>query len=254
MEIIRFKQDNDIKYGILKTKDIIEEINSNIFKKIEKIGKEIKIEEVELLPCVNPSKIIGIGLNYHDHIEESGLKVPENPYVVFRPPSSINCDGKNVYIHHPDHFVQFEGELVVVIGKKCKNIKEEEVDNYIFGYTCGNDITDKYYFKRDGHFGIAKAFDTQCVIGSVIKIDFDPNNKKILTYVNNTLKQNGNTKNMVFNIRFLVSYLSEIMTLCPGDIIFTGSPAGNDNLQDGDEVVVEIEGLGKINNKTIKQR
>lgn len=254
MDIIRFNYDNDIRYGVLKKTNVIEELRINIFEQIVKTGKEISIDEVEILPCVSPSKIIGIGLNYYDHIKESGLKVPENPYVVFRPPSSINTDGKEVFINHPEHFVQFEGELVVVIGKKCKNIEENEADNYIFGYTCGNDITDKYYFKRDGHFGIAKAFDTQCVIGSIMKTDFEPINKSIKTYVNNEIRQDGNTNDMVFNIKFLISYLSKIMTLFPGDIIFTGSPAGNDNLENGDEVVVEIENLGKIKNKTIKQR
>lgn len=254
MDIIRFKHNDHCKYGIIKTKDILEELNDNIFEEIVKTGKEISLDEVESLPCVSPGKIIGIGLNYLDHIKESGLEVPENPYVVFRPPSSINTDGKEVIINHPEHFVQFEGELVVVMGKKCKNINEKEIDDYIFAYTCGNDITDKYYFKRDGHFGIAKAFDTQCIVGSIMKTDFDPHNKSIKTYVNDKIRQSGNTNDMVFNIRFLISYLSKIMTLFPGDIIFTGSPAGNDNLENGDEVVVEIENLGKIKNKIIKQR
>lgn len=252
MDIIRFKHNGYIKYGLIKPKDVIEEIKSNIFEKIQKTGKQIKLNKVEVLPCVDPSKIIGIGLNYIDHIKESGLEVPVNPYVVFRPPSSLNTDGKEVIINNPEHFVQFEGELVVIIGKKCKNINEEQVDDYIFAYTCGNDITDKYYFKRDGHFGIAKAFDTQCVIGSIMKTDFEPYNKSIKTYVNNKIKQNGNTNDMVFNIKFLVSYLSKIMTLHPGDVIMTGSPAGNDKLNIGDEVVVEIEKLGKIKNNIKK--
>ena len=211
-------------------------------------GQVLSLEEVQLLPPVLPGKILGVGLNYLDHIKESGLAVPDEPYIVHRPTTCLNSDKGIITLPNPSHYIQYEGELVVIMGKRCKNISYQVAEDYIFGYTIGNDITDKTFFIRDKHFGIAKAFDTMCPLGPYVENDVDFRHKKIITKVNGTVMQDGNTDNMIFDVPSLIAYLSQIMTLEPGDVIMTGSPSGVGSLTVNSTVEVSIDGLGTLIN------
>lgn len=249
MKYIRFQHGHTISYGQLDGDRILELTDAPYFTD-QKTGRAFALSEVSLLTPVDPQKIIGVGLNYSDHIIAQGLAVPTYPYIVHRPLTTLNIHGAPVAIR-PEHTAQFEGELVIVIGRRCKNVSPDQAGAYIFGYTIGNDITEKEFFRRDKHFGTAKAFDGQCPIGPWIVTDFDYRCKNIRTVINGVERQNGSTDSMVFDCETLVSYLSGFMTLMPGDVILSGSPAGVGPLSAGDTVDVTIEGIGTLSNQIV---
>ena len=250
MKIIRYDYKGQINYGLLEKEGTIKKIIGNVFDvPLNVCSKHIlNYEEITLLtPCV-PTKIIGIGLNFIDHIEAAGLDIPKEPYIFIRPNSSLNAHNGKVLINNPEHYVQYEGELAIVMGKECSKVDLKEASDYILGYTCANDVTDKTLFLKDGHFGRGKAFDTHCPVGPLIETELDTSGLSITTKVNGDIKQNGNTENMVFSMEYLIAFLSEIMTMYPGDLIITGSPAGVGQLSDGDLVEVSIPGIGTLVN------
>lgn len=248
MKYVRFLYEGNSAYGVLENQMICE-LDRPFFAKAEKTGRALPLEKAVLLPPTDPEKIVGIGLNFMDHIISQGLQVPQEPYIVHRPHNTLNCHEGAVYTRAAQHFVQYEGELVIVIGKRCHNVTTEQAGEYIFGYTIGNDVTEKDFFKADKHFGVAKAFDTQCPIGPWIETEYDWHHKCIRTVINGVERQNGTTDDMVFGCEQLVSYLSSFMTLQPGDLIMTGSPAGVGPLAVGDRVEISIEGLGSLVNE-----
>lgn len=200
----------------------------------------------------NPTKIIAIGLNYHDHAKEMNVKVPEYPLIFMKPPTTVILDG--AYIMYPKQTkeLHYEGELGIVIKEKIKDVPEDEAHKYIAGYTCANDITARDLQRIDGQWTRSKSFDTFCPLGPRIVSNIDPiAGLEIITRVNGSIKQHSNTKNMIFNVYELVSFISSIMTLMPGDIIITGTPPGVGPLNIGDTVEVEIEGIGILKNKVI---
>ncbi len=200
---------------------------------------------------LKPSKIICIGLNYVDHARELNMPVPEEPIIFLKPPSSII--GHQDKIKYPDSSerVDYEGELAIVIGRRARNIFSEEAKEYIKGYTCLNDVTARDLQKKDGQWTRAKSFDTFSPAGPHIETDLDPSDLKIKTYLNGELKQSSTTKNLIFDINYIVSFVSKIMTLNEDDIIATGTPPGIGPMQPGDDVVVEIAGIGRLSNKVV---
>lgn len=209
----------------------------------------IPLREVGVMPTVMPSKIICAAVNYRAHGEELGHDLPEEPRLFLKPPSSVIASGQAIVLPPDSERVDHEGELAVVIGRTARNIREPEVDAYVFGYTCANDVTARDLQRRDGLFGRAKGFDTFCPIGPWIETEVpDPDNLAIRTLVNNTVRQSSSTAAMIFPVRTLVSFVSRVMTLNPGDVILTGTPEGVGPLRDGDEVRVEIEGVGMLIN------
>lgn len=211
-------------------------------------GAALALSQARLLPPVEPSKIIAIGRNYADHAAEFGNQVPEEPMVFFKAPSSMIADGETIRLAYPDHRNDHEAELVVVIGKTAKGVLQREALDYVFGYTCGNDVSDRILQKKDGQFGRAKSFDTYTPLGPVVVTGIDPSNLRIGCRVNGETRQDASTKDLIFNVPFLVSFLSNVMTLLPGDIIMTGTPSGVSPLQPGDTCEVWIEGVGKLTN------
>ena len=246
MKYIRFRFEDTVSYGQVDG-DLVRELTNAPYLGADETGRSFSLNSVELLAPVDPEKIVGVGLNFMDHITSQGLSVPVEPYIVHRPRNTLNAHDATVYIR-PEHVAQFEGELVIVIGRKCKNVTPAEAGNYIFGYTIGNDVTEKDFFQRDKHFGVAKSFDGQCPIGPWIVTDYDYRSKNIRTVINGTERQNGSTDSMVFDCETLVSYLSGFMTLMPGDVILSGSPAGVGRLSDGDTVEITVEGIGTLSN------
>ena len=248
MRIIRYQIKNEApKYGWM-LEDKIGEIEGNIFASYKRQEVQTPLTEVHLLPPSQPTKIVCVGRNYVDHAKELGNNVPKIPLIFMKPPSSIIANGEAIILPPQSKQVEHEGELVVVIGKRGKNIIAEEASDYIFGYTVGNDVTARDLQKTDELWTRAKGFDTFCSFGPWIDTEFDPSDAVVTCRVNGQMRQMASTRDMVFNIGVLIAYISSIMTLEPGDIIFTGTPAGVGVLKDGDEVVVEIEGLAKLSN------
>ena len=206
------------------------------------------LADVRLMATTEPSKIVCVGRNYTEHAKELGNEVPKVPLIFLKPPSSIVPNGGTILLPPQSAQVEHEAELVVVIGKRGKNVTAEQARRYIFGYTVGNDVTARDLQKTDGQWTRAKGFDTFCSFGPWIDTDFDPADAVITCRVNGQMRQMASTRDMVFNISTLIAYISSVMTLEPGDLIFTGTPAGVAELKHGDEVVVEIEGLGALRN------
>jgi len=199
----------------------------------------------------NPSKIVCVGLNYKDHAEELKMAIPERPVLFMKPSTSVIQDGDNIVYPSQVKELHYEAELAIVVGKKVKNISANDVQEYIEGYTCANDITARDQQREDSQWTRAKSYDTFSPIGPKIVKDIDPNNLNIKAYVNGKVRQSSSTSNMIFKVEELVSYISNIMTLLPGDVIITGTPPGVGELKRGDMVEVEIEDIGKLKNKVV---
>jgi 2-keto-4-pentenoate hydratase/2-oxohepta-3-ene-1,7-dioic acid hydratase in catechol pathway len=209
--------------------------------------------DVTLLPPVMPSKIIAIGLNYKDHAMERGKPLPKEPLIFLKPPSAVVGPRDIIVYPSMTKRVDFEGELAVIIKKRANRLQpEDQTDDYILGYTCFNDVTARDLQTKDVQFTRAKSFDTFAAFGPCIATDIDPARLKIKTFLNGKLKQSGSTRNLIFPVPFLVRFVSNIMTLNPGDIITTGTPAGIGPMVPGDRVDVQIEEIGTLSNTVMK--
>ena len=205
--------------------------------------------EVDFLAPVAPSKIVCVGRNYREHAAELGNKMPDEPLLFLKAPSAIIADGECIERPPQSQQVEHEGELGVVIARQARNLNEDENPlGYVLGYTCVNDVTARDLQRKDVQFTRAKSFDTFCPVGPFIVDGLDPLNLVVTTRVNGAVKQNGRTADMAFSVPFLIRYISHIMTLYPGDLIATGTPAGVSPMKGGDVVEVEIEGIGILRN------
>ncbi len=252
MKIYRYKHRNKAYYGILKEETLFP-IEGSIFRKFKIKKKGIPISDVILVPPVKPSKIIAVGVNYKDHAMETGRSLPEEPLIFLKPPSAVI--GPNEIIIYPKMAkrVDYEGELALIIKKKAYDLGEDDnVEDFILGYTCFNDITARDLQRKDIQFTRAKSFDTFAAVGPCILTDVDPSGLRLKTFLNGKLRQSSSTKNLIFPIPFLVRFISRIMTINPGDIITTGTPAGIGPMVPGDRVDVQIEGIGTLSNKVMK--
>jgi 2-keto-4-pentenoate hydratase/2-oxohepta-3-ene-1,7-dioic acid hydratase in catechol pathway len=252
MKIFRFKHQNQTHYGVLKEERLYP-LNGSVFRnfKVEKRG--IPISEVSILPPVKPSKIIAVGLNYKNHAMERGKAIPEEPLIFLKAASAVI--GPHDIIIYPKKAkrVDYEGELALIMKKKAHLIRnDEDADAHILGYTCFNDITARDLQEKDGQFTRAKSFDTFAPIGPCIATGIDPSGLRVKTFLNGKLKQSANTNNLIFPVPFLVKFISEIMTLNPGDVIATGTPAGVGPMFPGDRVDIQIEGVGTLSNTVMR--
>jgi 2-keto-4-pentenoate hydratase/2-oxohepta-3-ene-1,7-dioic acid hydratase in catechol pathway len=202
----------------------------------------------------HPTKIIAIGLNYIDHAKELNMPIPEYPIIFMKPPTSVIENGDPILYPAQSNEVHYEGELAIVIKDTTRSVKREDAHRHIAGYACANDVTARDMQRIDGQWTRSKSFDTFCPLGPGIISGIDPTNLNIGTRVNGKTVQRSNTRNMIFDAFYLVSYISEIMTLLPGDVIITGTPPGVGPIVPGDEVEVEIEGIGILRNKVKAQR
>lgn len=250
MKICRFRYNEEIYSGAVK-EDFVFVLNN--FDNLDVKSDKFKLSEVELLPPVMPSKIVCVGRNYAAHAAELGNPVPKEPLLFLKAPSSVITDGENIIIPYQSIQVEHEGELAVIIGRNCKNIRENEnAIEYVLGYTCLNDVTARDLQRADVQFSRAKSFDTFCPLGAFVETDLDVSDLPVITKVNGEIKQNGRTAQMAFSIPFLIKYISNQMTLKAGDVIATGTPSGVSKLNDGDICEVEIEGIGVLRN-TVKK-
>jgi len=216
-------------------------------------GHSIPFDEVTLLAPVTPSKIVCVGRNYREHAAELGNKMPEEPLLFLKAPSAVIASGESIELPRESHQVEHEGELGVVIGRRARKLTSSEYPlTYVLGYTCVNDVTARDLQRKDVQFTRGKSFDTFCPVGPFIVDDLDPLNVNVTTRVNGVVKQHGCTADMAFSVPFLIRYISNIMTLYPGDLIATGTPAGVSQLNPGDVVEVEIEEIGVLRNPIIE--
>jgi 2-keto-4-pentenoate hydratase/2-oxohepta-3-ene-1,7-dioic acid hydratase in catechol pathway len=250
MRIVRYEisDSKKPKYGWLLD-DKVGEISGNIFGRYQRKEAFAPLSDVKLLPPSEPTKIVCVGRNYVEHAKELGNEVPKVPLIFLKPSSAVIANGETIFLPPQSAQVEHEAELVIVIGKRGRHVTAENAKKIILGYTIGNDVTARDLQKSDGQWTRAKGFDTFCPFGPWIDTDFDPSDAVITCRVNGQMRQMASTRDMVFNVGVLIAYITSIMTLEPGDLIFTGTPAGVGELKDGDEVSVEIEGLGIIKNK-----
>jgi len=201
---------------------------------------------------IRPSKIVCVGRNYREHAAELGNKMPDEPLLFLKAPSAIISSGDEIVLPSASQQVEHEGELGVVIGRVARNIRSgEDPLSYVLGYTCVNDVTARDLQRKDVQFTRGKSFDTFCPVGPWIETDIDPANVSVETRLNGEVKQKGNTADMAFPVAFLIRYISEIMTLYPGDLIATGTPAGVSRMKPGDIVEVEVAGIGVLRNQVV---
>jgi len=250
MRIVRFQTQDGKKpkYGWLLG-DKVGEISGNIYGRYIRQDAKTPLAEVRLIQPCEPGKIVCVGRNYVEHAKELGNEVPKVPLIFMKPPSAIVPSGEAIVLPPQSNQVEHEAELVMVIGKRGRHIRAEEAKKHILGYTIGNDVTARDLQNSDGQWTRAKGFDTFCPFGPWIDTEFDPSDAVVTCRVNGQMRQMASTRDMVFNVGVLIAFISSVMTLEPGDLIFTGTPSGVGELKDGDEVTVEIEGLGMIRNK-----
>lgn len=212
-----------------------------------------ELSELRVLPPSFPSKIVCVGLNYKDHAEELSMEVPETPILFLKPPSAVIGHGDKIIYPASSSRVEYEAELAVVIGKRCKNISASKAEDVIAGYTCFNDVTARDLQQKDGQWTRAKSFDTFAAFGPYIVStgEIDVTDAKITCTVNGETRQASSTSNLIFDIPHLIEFITEIMTLEVGDVIATGTPPGVGEMQRGDTVEVEIQGIGKLRNEVV---
>lgn len=212
----------------------------------------IPLEELSLLPVVAPSKIVCVGLNYRAHAAEIDMPVPEEPVFFLKAPTTVIGTGQPVLLPSGVGRIDYEGELALVVGRQCRNISPEQAREHIFGFTCANDVTARDIQKRDGLFGRCKGYDTFCPVGPWIETALeDPGTLAIRTLVNGEVRQQGDTSDMLFHPFELLSSISRVMTLLPGDLVLTGTPEGVGPIHAGDEVRVEIDEVGILFNPVL---
>lgn len=248
MKFTRFIFNSNVYTGVL-IDNKIKEIDGNIFGNWNYANKEFSVDEVQFLSPLEPNQVIGVGANFVMKKEDLPNELPEIPVFFYKPASSVIGPEENIVIPEGIDKVKFESELAVVIGKEAKNVPESEVLDYIFGYTIGNDVTAPQFFHQDGHWTIGKSFDTFTPLGPVIETELDPSQVSVKSQLNGIEKQNSSTELMIIPIRKMISYLSKVMTLKPGDVILTGSPIGAEFVGVGDVIECEIKGIGILRNK-----
>lgn len=248
MRIVRYQYKNENpRYGWV-LEEQVGSMEGNPFGEYRRLKAETPLEDVRLLAPCQPSKIVCVGRNYAEHAREQDAEVPKVPLIFLKPPSSVIGPGETILLPPQSKQVEHEAELVAVIGKRGRHITPETARDYILGYTVGNDVTARDLQKSDGQWTRAKGFDTFCAFGPWIDTDFDPADALVTCRVSGQPRQMASTRDMVFSVNTLIAFVSSVMTLEPGDLLFTGTPAGVGILKDGDEVVCEIEGLGKLSN------
>jgi len=249
MKYIRFRnRDQEVKYGFIDGEKV--RLLNKAFLDLESqpTDKWLSLDEVTLLAPVEPSKVVCVGLNYVKHIQEMEHSLPEDPVIFLKPPTCIIGPNTNIIYPRVSQRVDYEAELAVIIGSTIKDVSEDEAAKAIFGYTCANDVTARDLQKKDGQWTRAKSFDTFCPIGPWIVTDIDPSQLDIQLLLNGEIKQSSSTQYFISSVPKLVSFISQVMTLLPGDVVLTGTPEGIGPMQAGDEVIVKIQNIGELRN------
>lgn len=251
MRIVRFVYQKEEYWGKLED-GIIQIFIEAPFRKLKLSSKNVRLNQVRLLAPAIPSKIILVGLNYRDHARELNMPIPKEPVIFLKPPTSLIGNKDRIIYPKMAKRLDYEAELALVIKKEARNIPERKVSEYILGYTCLNDVTARDLQKNDGQWTRSKSFDTFCPLGPWINTGINPASLRVCSYLNGALKQDSSTRNFIFSVNNIVSYISRIMTLLPGDVISTGTPSGIGQMKPMDKIAIEIEGLGRLENQVVR--
>lgn len=230
----------EVEHGMLQL------LEGDIFSAIVPTKQVIPLNEVELLPPVWPSKVIGVGLNYVDHIGEAGRDIPNEPVLFLKSPGSLVGHDQPIILPPTKHRIDYEGEVALVMGRKARAVPPEEAYDYILGCTASGDISDRHMQRSDGQWSRAKSFDTFTPLGPWLATDLDYGDLGLTTHLNGQLRQSTRTSHMLFDIPTLVHFISSSMTLYPGDVILTGTPSGVGPLEHGDRLSIWVEGVGTL--------
>jgi 2-keto-4-pentenoate hydratase/2-oxohepta-3-ene-1,7-dioic acid hydratase in catechol pathway len=253
MKIVRFALEGRTGYALLEG-DRVFPIWETPFEAVSRTGEIFLLDNVTLLAPCQPSKIVALGLNYRDHAAEFGREVPDEPLIFLKPSTSVIGPDEAIIYPSMSRRVDYEAELGVVMGKTARHVPEEKALDYVLGYTCMNDVTARDLQKKDGQFTRAKGFDTFAPLGPWIETEIDdPDQLTVEAWLNGERRQHGNTRDMVFGVRRLIAFISRVMTLLPGDVIATGTPAGIGPMRVGDVVEIRVEGIGTLNNHLVAQ-
>jgi len=231
--------------------EMVRPMRGHPFGEPDLVDGTVPLAGLRMLPPVLPSKIVAIGKNYRGHAAEMGSDLPASPLMFLKPNTTVIGPGGTIRIPEQSERVDFEAELVVVIGKLCRHVSVDDADQVVLGYTCANDVTARDLQVRDGQWTRAKGFDTFCPLGPWIQTDPLPDSAVVQCEVNGDVRQQAPLTDMVFDVRHLIAHITSVMTLLPGDVILTGTPAGIGPLADGDHVKVTIDGIGSLNNEVV---
>ena len=252
MRIVRYSHDGQMSFGVLEG-ETIAAITPHPFAPFEYSGERLALDEVRLLAPVLPTKVVAVGKNYADHAKEMGDDVPEEPIIFLKPSTSVVGPGDPIIYPAGVDRVDFEGELAVIVGKMARRLDEATALQVVLGFTCANDVTARNLQASDGQWTRAKGFDTFCPLGPWIETDLDSSDLAVRTLVNDEQRQSSRTSMLVTSVARLLAFISGVMTLLPGDVILTGTPAGIGALSPGDRVEVEIEGIGVLSNRVVAE-
>lgn len=247
MLLVRYRMGAQEKMGILRDGSIVE-LSGSYFGHYVETDRRLELDDVTLLAPCKPSKVVVVGLMYQAHIEELGWEAPEEPLISIKPSTSVIGPGEPIRLPPGVGRVDYEGEVGIVIGKRMHAVAPENVSEHILGVTCLNDVTARELQAKDGQWTRAKSFDTFCPLGPAIATGLNINNLEIHTEVNGEVRQQSNTKDFICPAEELVSFISSVMTLLPGDVIATGTPKGIGGLKAGDEVAITVGGVGTLRN------
>lgn len=256
MRIARFTLGDDPEYGVVGGADgeeiVASVVGDPLYAGVELTGEQYSLDDVRLLaPVIPRSKVVGIGRNYAAHAEELGNEIPDEPLVFLKPNTAVVGPYDPIVYPTQSSDVQFEGELAVVIGRICRDVPADKAADVIYGYTVANDVTARDLQQTDKQWARAKGFDSFCPLGPWIETDLDPAALDVVTELNGEERQRGNTRLMLHDVPALVAYVTSFMTLLPGDVIATGTPAGVGPMTPGDTVSVTVEGIGTLTNKVV---
>jgi 2-keto-4-pentenoate hydratase/2-oxohepta-3-ene-1,7-dioic acid hydratase in catechol pathway len=241
----------EIRNGIIQGNEV-SEIRGELWGERELTGRSWPLNSVKLLPPCTPSKIVCIGRNYPEHAKELGNDIPKEPLIFFKPPSSLIGPDEPIVLPRLSERVDYEGELAAIIGRRFRHLSaDENISAYVLGYTCLNDVTARDLQRRDAQFTRGKGFDTFCPLGPVIETSLDLATASLETFINGTRKQFGHTSEMIFSLDVIIRFITQVMTLEPGDVIATGTPSGVGSFAAGDVVEVSVSGVGTLRNFVI---
>jgi len=251
VRLARFRSGDRIATGVIEG-EFVRPLRGTFFENPMPTGEEIPLSQVRLLAPVIPSKVVAIGKNYLEHAEEMGGSVPEEPIIFLKPSTAVIGPDDPIPYPRISERVDHEAELAIVIGRLARRVKAEEAGKFILGYTCGNDVTARDLQLKDGQWSRAKGFDGFCPLGPWVETLLDPTDVEVLCRVNGDVRQNARTSQLAFGPATLVEFITQVMTLLPGDVILTGTPAGVSPVQPGDKIEVDVEGIGVLTNEVVQ--
>jgi len=252
MRIVRFQAGGEPRYGVVED-DIVRELVGNVFGRFRVTRKKHPLNRIRFLSPTEPTKIVGVGLNFRDHAAELGFELPGEPVIFIKPGTTVLPHGGKILYPKVSNRLDYGAELAVVIGRYAKEVSTKRAARVILGYTCFNDVTARDLQRKDGQWTRSKSFDTFGPVGPWVETALDPHNAPVRAYLNGDLKQSSSTANFIFDVPYMVSFITRIMPLFPGDIIATGTPSGIGPMKPGDTIEIEIGGIGRLRNTVTRQ-